>query len=200
MDLVELFGGIVKGVRVLGMALVGLAALCALAPVGTGAAVILLLGLVLLAAGLLRGAFGWRALRAGRGPMGFVVGLLTGLFGFFLALHPVAALGPATSLVALYLLLDGLAGAVFGFQMRPEDGWSEAFVEGMLSILLAASIWKGWPVAGERAIGLVLAAKLTASGALVLRLQHNIARAEARVLGLREQVARRVRAGRQPLA
>jgi len=192
MDLVGLLGGIGKGARILGYALLGLAVACALAPVVTGEAAILALGLLLLLAGLFRAAVGWRAVGLARGPMGLVVGLLTGAAGVALLLHPLAALTDAASLVAVYLAIDGIVGALFGLRLRPEEGWTESVGEGLLSALLGVCVWRGWPFPGVQAIGLMLALKLAGAGLVLLRLPRTLARAEKHLLGLRAEVVRRI--------
>lgn len=66
----ELLAGLVKDVRYLGIALILLGLLALLAPVASGAAVLVILGIILLLAGLVRAAFGWRARSAGKSPLG----------------------------------------------------------------------------------------------------------------------------------
>lgn len=194
MDLVGLLGGIGRGARLLGYATIALALLSALAPVAMGEAAILALGLLLLLAGLFRAAVGWRAVGLARGPMGLVVGLLTAAAGVALLLHPVAALADAASLVAVYLVIDGIVGSLFGLRLRPAEGWTEAVVEGLVSVLLGVSVWRGWPFPGVQALGLVLAAKLASAGFVLLRLPRTLALAEKRLLGLRAEVVRRIEA------
>ncbi|MFM8410739.1 MAG: DUF308 domain-containing protein [Alphaproteobacteria bacterium] len=194
MDLVDVLGGIGRGARLLGYALFALALLCVFAPVATGEAAILALGLLMLLAGLFRAAIGWRAVGLARGPLGLVVGLLTAAAGVALLLHPVAALTDAASLVAVYLVIDGIVGSLFGFRLRPEEGWTEAVGEGLLSVVLGICVWRGWPFPGVQAIGLVLALKLATAGLVLLRLPRTLARAEQRLLGLRAEVVRRIEA------
>ncbi|MFM7734509.1 MAG: DUF308 domain-containing protein [Alphaproteobacteria bacterium] len=194
MDLVDVLGGIGRGARLLGYALFALALLCVFAPVATGEAAILALGLLMLLAGLFRAAIGWRAVGLARGPLGLVVGLLTAAAGVALLLHPVAALTDAASLVAVYLVIDGIVGSLFGFRLRPEEGWTEAVGEGLLSVVLGICVWRGWPFPGVQAIALVLALKLATAGLVLLRLPRTLARAEQRLLGLRAEVVRRIEA------
>ena len=63
--------------RYLGRALIALGVLAMLAPVASGALVMVLLGLVLFVAGVLLTLFGWQAWAGEKGPLGFVIGGLT---------------------------------------------------------------------------------------------------------------------------
>src|SRR4029077_3503639 len=68
------FARIVRGTHRLGLALIGLGLLCAVAPAFVGGSVVMLVGLLLALAGAVRATFGWRAWSEGRGPIGIVVG------------------------------------------------------------------------------------------------------------------------------
>jgi uncharacterized membrane protein HdeD (DUF308 family) len=184
-DVLERLG---KGARYLGVALIGLGLLAALLPTVSGALVIVPVGLVLLLAGVVCGAFGWRAWSGGKGPLGLVMGGLASFCGLLLVVNPVSSLETVVLLVAAYFALDGASEVLFGFQVMPEDGWPWMVGNGLLSILLGLSLWYGWPLAGVRALGLLVGLKLASAGAVMLRVERTMTR-----LGERAAAARLAR-------
>jgi uncharacterized membrane protein HdeD (DUF308 family) len=184
-DVLERLG---KGARYLGVALIGLGLLAALLPTVSGALVIVPVGLVLLLAGVVCGAFGWRAWSGGKGPLGLVMGGLASFCGLLLVVNPVSSLETVVLVVAAYFALDGASEVLFGFQVMPEDGWSWMVGNGLLSILLGLSLWYGWPLSGVRALGLLVGLKLASAGAVMLRVERTMTR-----LGERAAAARLAR-------
>jgi uncharacterized membrane protein HdeD (DUF308 family) len=164
------------GTRHLGIALIGLGALCMIAPAFAGAPVVIVVGLLLALAGAVRAVFGWRAWSAGKGPIGLVVGGLPVACGLALAINPVSTLVAASSLIALYLVIDGIAEIAFARRLRDEDGRAWMWGDAVLSILLGASMWIGWPLSGLRALGVIIGLKLVSGGAVLLRVERGLAR------------------------
>jgi uncharacterized membrane protein HdeD (DUF308 family) len=189
----DVIGGLGKGARYLGAALIGLGLVVALLPTVSGAFVILPIGLVLLLAGLVCGAFGWRAWSGGKGPLGLVMGGLASACGLLLVLNPVSSLETVVLVVAVYFALDGASEVLLGFQLMPEDGWPWMVGNGVLSILLGLSLWYGWPLAGVRALGLLLGVKLASAGAVMLRVERTMTRLGERAAAAHARLATRPR-------
>lgn len=187
----DVLGGLGKGARYLGVALIGLGLLAALLPTASGALVIVLVGLVLLLAGLVRAAFGWRAWSGGKGPLGLVMGGLASACGLLLVVNPVSSLETVVLVVAAYFALDGASEVLFGFQLMPEDGWPWMVGNGVLSILLGLSVWYGWPLAGVRALGILVGLKLVSAGAVMLRVERTMTRLGERAAAVRARIAAR---------
>jgi uncharacterized membrane protein HdeD (DUF308 family) len=187
----DILGGLGKGVRYLGVALIGLGLLAALLPAASGALAIVLVGVVLLLAGLVRAAFGWRAWSGGKGPLGLVMGGLAAACGLLLVVNPVSSLETVVLVVAVYFALDGVSEVFFGFRLMPEDGWPWVVGNGVLSILLGLSVWYGWPLGGVRALGLLVGLKLVSAGAVVLRVERTMTRLGERAAAVRARLAAR---------
>lgn len=190
MTIADLLDRLGTGVRYLGVALIVLGLLAMVAPVASGATVMVLVGLLLLLAGVVRAVFGWRAWSGGKGPLGVVVGGLTAACGLALVANPVSSLSGLTLLVAAYLVLDGASGILFALGLMPEDGWPWMLGDGLLSILLGASIWIGWPFSGTRAVGILIGIKLVSAGLVMIRVQQTIERLHARAAALRARLTR----------
>ena len=167
---------ITQGTHAAGVALIGLGVLAALLPAITGAPVMILIGILLLLAGLVRGWFGWRSWSDGKGPMGVVLGGLAAACGLAVVANPVSTLETVASVVAAYMVLDGLSALALSGRLR--DGEERAWVWGdaILSVLLGVSMWIGWPFSGMRALGLLLGAKLASAGAVLLRVGRRLRR------------------------
>ncbi len=183
-----LLGGIATGTRTAGIGLIGIGVVTALLPAVTGAPVMILTGLLLLTAGLLRAWFGWRSWSDGKGAMGLVLGALAAACGLAIVVSPVATLETVASIVAAYMALDGIATLVFATQADDEDGRRWMGGEALLSILLGASMWFGWPLSGVRALGVLLGAKLVSAGAVLLRVARGMGRVGQAARALRSRV------------
>jgi uncharacterized membrane protein HdeD (DUF308 family) len=173
------------GAHWLGAVLIGLGALCMIAPAFAGAPVVIVVGLLLALAGGMRAAFGWRAWSAGKGPLGIVVGGLAVVCGLALVANPVSTLAAVSSLIALYLVVDGIVELVFARRLRDDDGRAWMWGDALLSILLGASMWFGWPLSGLRALGVIVGLKLVSAGAVLLRVERGLARVGVGIAAVR---------------
>jgi uncharacterized membrane protein HdeD (DUF308 family) len=174
-----------SGTRFLGLTLIGLGVLGVIAPALAGAPVVILVGMLLALAGGVRALFGWRAWSAGKGPVGLAVGLLALVCGLALALNPLSTLGAVSSLVAVYLVLDGVAELLFARRLRDEEGRAWMWGDAILSIVLGVSMWIGWPLSGLRALGALIGLKLVSAGAVLLRVGHGLGRVDTVVTAVR---------------
>ena len=176
------------GTRYLGFGLIGLGVLAALAPAVSGGAVVVVVGLLLLAAGVVLAVFGWRTWSAGKGVAGFVAGGLTAACGVALVANPVSGLSLVTALVAVYFVAGGIAQLTFGRRSSVEDGQGWVLGDALLSIALGVAMWVGWPISGVRALGLLVGIKLVSAGAVMLRGARALRRVGDGVDNLRARV------------
>jgi len=176
-----------RGTHLLGIALIGIGVLAAIVPALAGAPVVFLVGLLLALAGGVRAYFGWRAWAAGKGPLGLAVGALAVVCGLVLMFNPVSTLGAVSSLVAAYLVLDGIGELLFSGRLRDEEGRAWMWREAILSIVLGVSMWIGWPLSGLHALGVLVGVKLASAGAVLLRVERALGRVDAGVAALRER-------------
>jgi uncharacterized membrane protein HdeD (DUF308 family) len=182
------FAAVARGTHVLGTALIGLGVLSALAPALTGAPVIILVGVLVAAAGIVRAVFGWRAWSAGKGPLGLLIGGLAVACGLALVFNPVSTLGAVSSLVAAYMVVDGVSALLFSSRLREDEGRAWMWGDALLSIALGVSMWVGWPLSGLRALGVLVGVKLASAGAVVLRVERGMQRFGASVAALRSHL------------
>jgi len=181
----SMIGTLTHATHYVGWALVALGVVAAVAPVATGAALVMVLGLILLVAAALIGAFGWRAREAGKGPTLLVVAALAAIAGLLLVVQPTAGLSLARLLLIAYFLLSGVSEIATGWELRGEEGWTSMLVAGGISILSAAVLWTDWPISGARALGLLVGVKVASVGWAVVRVARRVDTVGERVAAAR---------------
>ena len=183
------FASLTRGTHVLGVALIGLGILSALAPGLTAAPVVIIIGILVVLAGIARSVFAWRAWsEGGKSPLGLLTGGLAVACGLALVFNPVSTVGAVSSLVALYMIIDGGSGILFASDLGDDEERTWIRRDAWLSIALGVSMWVGWPLSGLRALGVLVGMKLVSAGAVVLRLERGMQRVGAGVAALRSRL------------
>jgi uncharacterized membrane protein HdeD (DUF308 family) len=150
------------------VALLGLFA--TLAPFLTGLSITTLVGVLLIAGGVIQiiGAFrgtGWR---------GFVwqiaVGAITLFAGLAVFLNPLFGLMTLTLLVIGYLLASGVVEIVMGLRLRGERNSLWTLASGAIGITLALLLWVGFPSTALWAVGVMFGVNLLVTGASMVAL------------------------------
>lgn len=152
----------------LGILQVVVGILAILAPLAAGAAVVWIIGIVLLVLGgaWLFGAFKEGSFASGAGT--FLVGLLYLLGGILVILHPLAGLGFLGTLLAIFLFLRGIVQIQASFAVKPKKGWGWLLFGGLLAIFLGVLLMMNWPIGGMWAIGVFIGIELLFTGMTVL--------------------------------
>ncbi len=183
-----LLNRLAAGTRYLGLGLIGLGVLTVLAPAVTGGAVVVVIGLLLLAGGVVLAVFGWHTWSAGKGAFGLVVGGLTAACGVALVANPISSLSLVTTLVAVCFVAGGISQLIFGRRFSVEDGEGWVLGDALLSIGLGVAMWLGWPISGVRALGLLVGIKLVSAGAVMVRVARALRRVGDGVGNLRARL------------
>jgi len=155
-------------IRLLGIVTIILGGMAIAAPLVAGVSIAVLVGLMVLVAGLARMMWAFQAGSLGRGVLFFAIGVLTLLCGFALVTDPLLASGFLTIIVTVYLLADGFAEIAAAFRIRPVSGWGWLLMGGILSVLLGLMIWQQYPLSGAWAIGVMLGIKLLFVGIIMV--------------------------------
>jgi len=133
-------------------------------PFVTGTAVTIFVGVLMIAAGITRGIFAFRAQSFGRGLLMFLLGAVIALGGVLLLARPLIGLASLTIVLAAFFFADGIIEAVYAFQLRPVQGWGWLLSSGIASVLLGFLIMYQWPVSGRWAIGVLVGVRLVFTG------------------------------------
>ncbi len=139
-------------------------------PLVTGVAVAILVGTVLLAEGVSKIVYAFKAPSWGTGLWGLLGGALAFVCGLLVLGHPLFGLGFLTLLLAIFFLADGIAMIALAFQLRPIHSWGWTLFSGILTMLLGFAIYLQWPVSGNWAIGLMVGVNILLAGWTLLML------------------------------
>ena len=160
------------------VALLGI--LAVLFPVATGLSVSVLLGGLLVVGGLAHLVhaftgggltnFAWQALLA----------VVYTFAGISLLANPVIGLASLTILLIAYFLVSGIVELVVGIQQRGQPYWLVTAGSGVISLVLAALLWTGFPSTAAWALGLLLGLNLLASGIAMVAMAWAVRRGAAR--------------------
>ncbi len=134
-------------------------------PFASGIGVAIVIGWVLLAAGVWHLLFGFRS---GSGIGGFLWQLLLaivyGAAGLMVLLRPLAGLAWLTLVLATFLLIEAALEFVlyFNIRRRVNAGW--VLFDAIITLLLGILIWARWPFSSVWAIGTLIGVSLIFSG------------------------------------
>ena len=141
-----------------------------IAPLFAGIAVTVLIGLLLLAAGIAEMIFAFQAGSFGKGVLRFLFGGLSLLAGVVVLAAPAENLGVLTIMLAVFFVLGGVTDIVLAFKVRPVDGWGWTLFSGVVSIVLGIFIVAQWPVSGIWAVGIYVGVRMLMHGWMLMAL------------------------------
>jgi uncharacterized membrane protein HdeD (DUF308 family) len=143
-------------------------------PVFAGSAVVLVVGFILLAAGILSIV---RALKTPDGlekALGLTGGIITALAGVSIVAHPIFGLAFLTLLLIAYFVVEGIWKIIVSFRFRPATGWVWLLLSGVASLILGLLIWDQWPISGMWAVGVMVGINLLSTGLAFVALAATI--------------------------
>jgi uncharacterized membrane protein HdeD (DUF308 family) len=144
------------------MILAGVAAIAM--PPAAGIAVNIVVAWVLLFSGAMHLAFAWHTRTVGAAVWEVLIGLIYGTIGIYLLAQPVAGLVALTLALAIYLFLKAVLEFVAWGVLRRLPGIGWLLFDGVVTLILAAMIWKTWPASTEWAIGTLVGVSMLFSG------------------------------------
>lgn len=137
-------------------------------PFGATLIAVVLAGWIFLAQGVIQVVHAFRV----RNWPGFIwslgLGVLSLIVGVVLVADPLAGSVSLTVLVAVLLLLTGVAKTMFALVLRPASGWIWVLASGLISVLLGVMILAGLPSTAATILGLLLGIELVSNGVLFL--------------------------------
>jgi uncharacterized membrane protein HdeD (DUF308 family) len=157
-----------KDMTIFGVIAIILGMLAMLAPGLTGISIAILVGVIVLAGGIVRIIWAFQAASFGKGLLMLLIGGLTLLCGIALIVNPLFASGVLTIMLAVYFIIDGICEITAGSRLRPAPGWGWMLFGGIVSILLGMMIWAQFPLSGAWAIGILLGIKLFFVGLIMV--------------------------------
>lgn len=128
-------------------------------------AIILLTGVVQLVLTMRSKMHWWSALSAA----------LSIAAGLVMVWQPFAILLAFVTLLAIFLTIEGIIELFLAFQFRPVRHWNWMLYSGIITLLLAAVLWIGYPAFDVLYLGWVIAANLMLYGFSLLMLVWKVA-------------------------
>lgn len=148
----------------LGIGLLILGILAILSPAVAGTWVVIMIGCILLVAGITQVFSGFRAEGFSGKFMPLVLGIITTLAGVAVLGNPYLGLGTLTMLLIVYFVVEGGWKIIASFNYRPAEGWGWLLSSGVISLLLGLMIWNQWPISGLWAVGTLIGVNLLSTG------------------------------------
>ena len=149
----------------MGIALIVLGVCILAAPLVAGTVTVMLVGILMVLAGLVECIHAFRTTALPR-VIWLSVGFATFLCGALVMAHPLFGLSFLTILLVIYFFADGLTKSAAAFHFVAYRGW---FVtNGLLSFLLAYLIGSNWPLSGGWALGVLVGINFVFTGIMTL--------------------------------
>jgi len=142
-------------------------------PPVAGLAVTIFVGWLLVFSGVMHFVYAWQTRSAGTIIWEILVGIAYVVVGGYVLFHPLLGMAGLTLALAIYLFAEAVLEFILGFQLRPRHGSGWLFVDGVITLILAAMIWRAWPSSTEWALGILIGVSMLFSG--ISRLMFSMA-------------------------
>ncbi len=139
-----------------------------------GESVILMIGVLVIAGGIARMFWAFKAGSLGKGILVFLIGVLTLLAGIAVISHPLVTSAVLTVLLTIYFVVDGIAELAAAFALPSGQGGKGWLIfDGVVTVVLGGLIFSGFPLTGTLAIGVLLGIRLLFAGMTMLALDSS---------------------------
>jgi len=137
-----------------------------------GQSILMMVGILVMAAGVMRMIWAFRAGSLGKGILVFLIGVLTLLAGVAVIANPLMSSAVLTIMLAVYFVVDGFSELMSAFSVEEGKGW--LLFDAVVTIILGIMIFTGFPLAGTVAIGVFLGIKLLFVGITMLTVRSAV--------------------------
>jgi uncharacterized membrane protein HdeD (DUF308 family) len=131
----------------------------------SSAAVVVALGWLLVASGLVQGISLIGAVKVPHFWLQLVSVVLSVLVGLLVLRDPGQAMLTISLLLIIYFMIEGISKIVFALTIRPFPNWGWVLASGGVGILLSLVLWANLPVTALWLIGLLVGIELISVGA-----------------------------------
>jgi uncharacterized membrane protein HdeD (DUF308 family) len=151
-----------------GMLLIILGFFAVMAPTFTGIGVTILIGMMLLASGMLEIVYAFGSKTFGKGILKFLFGAIGVVGGIVILLAPMIGMGVLTIVMIGFFLIAGIVEIIHAFSIKDQDGWAWLIFSGIVSILLAIFLIAQWPASGIWAVGIFVGVRILIHGIVLV--------------------------------
>ena len=159
-----------------GVLLIVAGVLAIIYPVLSSAAVIVLLGWLLIISGIMQGLSLIGARQVPHFWLQLISVILAVLIGFLFLRDPAQGLVTITLLLIVFFMIEGISKVVFALTIRPFPNWDWLLASGLVGILLALILWASLPVTALWLVGVLLGINLISVGAAIAYLAWQVRR------------------------
>lgn len=131
-------------------------------------AISILVGLLLVSAGLVNAYLTWYGYR--RSGLAWLKPFILLALGLLILFYPLAGAAALGLVLAVFFLLHAFAGISFALALRPLPGWGWTLLSGLLSLAIAVLFLIGWPLSSPQLVGLFVGIMLLFDGLALLML------------------------------
>jgi uncharacterized membrane protein HdeD (DUF308 family) len=143
-------------------------------PVLSTAAVLLLLGWILIITGVIQGISLIGARSVPHFWLQLVSVVLSVIVGVLIIRHPAEGLLTITLLLIVFFMIEGISKVIFSLTIRPFPNWGWVLASGVVGILLALFLWASLPVTAVWLLGVLLGILLISEGAALAYLAWQV--------------------------
>jgi uncharacterized membrane protein HdeD (DUF308 family) len=122
------------------------------------------IALILISAGATKLVYAFQTRDSG----GFIWKLLLSILyiatGVMLFVYPLTGVLTLTLLLGSFLLTEGVFELILAFQLRPQQNWTWALGNGIITLILGAMIWFQWPFDAPWLIGTLVGTSVLFTG------------------------------------
>ena len=133
-------------------------------PLAAGLSITVVIGVMLLLAGVAQLLVVFRAGSFGAGLMLALLAILTLIAGGYMISQPLSAPATLTLFLAGYFIAMGIIEIIGAFGAKPAAGWGWLLFDGIVSFVLGVMIWSQFPISGVWALGTLVGIRLIMSG------------------------------------
>jgi len=143
-------------------------------PAVAGAAVVYVIGAVLLVAGIVQIVSGLKVEGFTHKLPPIILGILAALCGIGVLGHTLLSLTFLALLMAIFFVVEGVWKIIASFSYRPASGWVFMLFSGVIGLLLGLMIWQQWPLSGLWAVGILVGVDLIVTGVSMIAVASTI--------------------------
>src|SRR5215211_7249471 len=157
-----------------GVLLIAAGVLAIIYPVLSSAAVVVLLGWLLIISGVVQGLSLIGARHVPHFWLQLISVILAVLIGCLFLRDPAQGLMTIALLLIVFFMIEGISKVVFALTIRPFPNWGWVLASGLVGILLALILWANLPVTALWLVGVLLGINLISVGAAIAYLAWQV--------------------------
>ena len=160
--------------RQMGIATIVLGVIALASPLVAGDYLLMLLAILVTAAGLVRMVWAFKSPSFDKGFWTFLLGVLTLIAGLAIFANPAMAAELLAISLTIYLAADGFIEFVWGLTLQDKPGKGWLMTGGIMSILLAFFLFTQRPIPAALVIGVIMGVKLVFIGITMFKFNTTI--------------------------